>query len=82
MMSGFHNPISADGLTENFSESVGMLNESEMHSARQRLFMQLLSNNYARSSVTMAELLKNARDNGGRNFNVFLNSSDSKSFSR
>ena len=44
--------------------------------------MQPLNNNYDPSSVTMAKFLKCAADDGGRNFNIFLNSTDSKSLPR
>ena len=57
-----------------------MSNDMEVNS--QRLFLQSFNNNYARSTMTVAELLQCAANNGGKNLNIFLNSTDSKAIPR
>ena len=77
-MPGLGNPTSPVGLPDNNSDCVEMSNEVEENIESQRLLLQVVNNNYARSAATAAELLQHAASNGGKKFNLFLNSTDSK----
>ena len=78
MMLGLENPTSPVGLPDNNSDCVEMSNDVEENNESQILPLQVVNNNYVRSAVTVAELLQQAASNGGKNFNMFLNSTVSK----
>ena len=82
MMLGLEDPTSLAVLPDNTSNCVQMSNDVDVNNDSQRLLLQAVNNNYARSEVTVAELLQRAASNGGKNFNIFLNSTDSKVISR
>ena len=69
-------------LLDNSSECVEMSNDVEVNSDSQRLLFQSINNNYARTTMTVTELLQCAANNGDKTFNIFLNSMDSKAIPR
>ena len=75
MMPDFEeDPTSSEPLPDNASESVEMPNDADVNSECQRLLIQSVNNNYARSVVTVTEILQYVANNGGESFNIFLNS--------
>ena len=55
-----------------------MLSDADAASAPEVLSTQASNNNYAESLTTDEEILQNAANNGGKNFNIFLKSTESK----
>ena len=77
-MLGLEDPTSLAVLPDNTSNCVQMSNDVDVNNDSQRLLLQAVNNNYARSAVTVAEFLHCAASNKGKNLYISLNSTDSK----
>ena len=72
----------AESLLETSSVCVEMLNAEDAASGSEGLSTQTGNDNYARFPATIDEILQNAANNGGKSFNVFLKSTDSRTLPR